>query len=267
MKTTKGIGKESRKFPRIDVFGVGIDDVGSKEAISAICEVAKLHGRGRYAVTVNSEFIMMAHRNREFARILAKSDLAVADGWWVAISKLISGGKEQDRIAGVDLIENVCKISAEKAIRVGFLGGFGGVAEEVARRQVEKYPGLKVAFAKPGEPTIRYDLRLKREIDAVGRIDILFVAYGMGKQEFWIDRNRQKLNIGLYIGVGGSFDYLAGVKKRAPVFMQNLGFEWLWRLVFDPARIWRQRIIPIFFLMILVKFWKVKILSKFFKNS
>ncbi len=249
---------------RIDVFGVGVDDLSQKEAVSVILRLARLNDRGHYAVTVNSEFVMMAHRNHDFARILANSDVAVADGWWVANSRLICGGREQDRVTGVDLVENVCKEVRDKPVRIGFLGGFGSVAQEVGKRQQELHPGLKVVFAEPGVPTISYDLRLKKQIDKVGRIDVLFVAYGMGRQEFWIERFRKKVDVGVFIGVGGAFDYLAGKKRRAPKFMQRFGFEWLWRLVMEPTRIWRQRIIPIFFLMFLKKFFQKKILTKIF---
>lgn len=254
-------GYNSRK---IDVFGVGVSDLTKKDAVSGIIRLSKAKDSGHYVVTVNAEFVMMAHRNKDFARILASSDIAVADGWWVANSKLISGGKFQDRITGVDLVENVCKIADEKAVRVGFLGGFDGVAAEVSKRQRKANPGLEVVLAEPGVPTISFDSRLKTRFSKIGRVDVLFVAYGMGKQEFWIDRFRKKVDVGVFIGVGGAFDYLAGAKKRAPKFLQDMGFEWLWRLVLEPTRIWRQRIIPIFFLMFLTKYLKIKFFNKIF---
>ena len=154
MKTIKSIGKESRKFKRISVLGVRVDDISLSGAVQVAVGLANRPNRGRYIVTVNPEFVMMAHRSAKFRQILAKSDLSVADGTGVVVSKLILGGNEHDRITGVDLLENVCKIANERAIKVGFLGGFGSVAEMVAQRQVEKYPQLDVAFAKPGEPTI-----------------------------------------------------------------------------------------------------------------
>jgi len=79
----------------------------------------------------------------------------------------------------------------------------------------------------------------------------LFVAYGMGQQEFWIERMRGKLNVGVFIGVGGAFDFIADVKKRAPKYVQNLGFEWLWRLWLEPIRIRRMRVLPLFLLLMM----------------
>ncbi len=261
------IGQDIRnkinKINRIDVFGVGIDDLDKNGVVREILKLARAPGRGHYLVTINSEFIMLAHRNRKFAQILENSDLSVADGWWVAKSRLICGGKAQDRITGVELIEVVSKIAVDNPIRIGYMGGFGDVAAIVAKRQVKEYPGIKIVYARPGELTIGQETKLIKELDATGRIDILFVAYGMGKQEYWIEKMKDKLDIGLYIGVGGAFDFIAGKRKRAPVFLQNFGLEWLWRLLFDPVRIWRMRVLPIFFLMVVVKFLKNKF-SKIF---
>ncbi len=251
------------KSRKIDVFGVKVDDISADEAVSEILNLAKRENRGKYVVTVNAEFVMMARRNKEFARILEDADLALPDGQWVVFSKLISGGSAQDRITGVDLIEKLCQKSAGKAIVIGFLGGFSGVAQEASKRQIKAYPGLKVGFAGPGEETIGQDLRLKLPFPATERVDILFVALGMGRQEFWINAMRNKLNVGVFIGVGGALDLLAGVKKRAPKPVQGAGFEWLWRLIHEPGRAWRHRVIPVFFLMFLAKFAKVKI-SKIF---
>ena len=249
-------------FSRINVFGVGVDDLGKREVEREILRLAKAAGCGHYLVTINSEFIMMAHRNRKFAQILANSDVSVADGWWVAKSKLICGGSSQDRITGVELVEMVSKIANDKPIRIGYMGGFGDVAALVAKRQLVKYSRMNVVYAKPGESTIGRNLKLKSELEAIGRIDVLFVAFGMGKQEFWIEKMRDKLDVGLYIGVGGAFDYIAGKKKRAPVFLQKMGLEWLWRLILDPVRIWRMRVLPVFLILVILKFLKPKIAYK-----
>jgi len=252
------VAKKAKRNTRVNILGVGVDDVFLEQAVDEVFKLAKPPSRGKYVVTVNPEFVMLAHRNAKFAQILAKSDLATADGVGVASARLIMGGKVHGRITGVNLIENVCQMASDKPIRIGFLGGFGSVAGEVAKRQTQKYPGLKVVFAKPGEPTISHDLRLKKEFDSVGRVDVLFVAYGMGKQEFWIDRMRDKLDIGLYIGVGGAFDYIAGKKFRAPVVLQKLGLEWFWRLILDPLRIWRMRVLPVFAILVFGDFVKKK---------
>ncbi|MCR4324088.1 MAG: WecB/TagA/CpsF family glycosyltransferase [Candidatus Curtissbacteria bacterium] len=248
------------KRRKIDILGVRVDDISSEKTVDAIIKMAKGGKRGHYVVTVNTEFVMLAHRNREFMQILNDSDLAVSDGYWVAKSRLIFGGKEHDRVTGVDLIEKLCEKCSKNAVTIGFLGGFGSVAKTVAKRQREKNPGLKVVLEEPGDPAIGYDSRLKGQFSNIGRVDILFVAYGMGQQEFWIRRNKKSLNVGVFIGVGGALDYLAGVKKRAPLGVQQAGFEWLWRLATEPHRMWRMRVLPHFAVLILTK----RLTRKFF---
>ncbi len=242
----------TKTVPIIDVLGIKIADISASEAKNRILALASdRKTKGHVVVTVNSEFVMLARKNADFEHILADSDLALADGAGVVFSKLIFGGKVHERITGVDLIEKLCAKNGKKAIRVGFLGGFGGIAEEVAKRQKSLNPKLKVVLAKPGDPTIRYDLRLKKQLLALGRIDVLFVAYGMGRQEFWIERFKTLVNVGVFIGVGGAFDYLAKAKLRAPRLLQAWGLEWLWRLILDPWRIWRMRVLPIFLFLVL----------------
>lgn len=249
---------------RVDVCGVKIDDISLSDAIKRIFLLAASGKKGHQVVTVNSEFVMLARRDPNFSEILEKADLALADGMFVVISKLIFGGKIQGRITGVDLVNEVSRQSVKKAVRIGFLGGFSGVADRLSKRQQKNNPGIKIVLAIPGDPAIGYDLKLREEISAVGRIDILFVAYGMGQQEFWIERNRKYLDVGVFIGVGGAFDYIAGVKRRAPVFMQNIGMEWLWRLIYEPTRVWRMRVLPAFFFLVVFR-WFSKIFT-FLKN-
>src|SRR3989344_7094931 len=156
------------KRHKIDILGVGVDDISQKDAVFAILKLAQDQKKSHYVVTVNSEFVMLARKNRHFADILQKADLALADGWWLAQSKLILGGRGRERIAGVDLVENLCREAGKNAVRGGFLGGFCGVAQRVAERQKASWPNLKDVFAGAGNPAIGYDLRLKKTLDKAG---------------------------------------------------------------------------------------------------
>jgi len=249
------------KRQKVNILGIEVDDISFPKAVDQILRLAEPEERGNYVVTVNSEFVMLARKSPGFLRILSKANLALPDGSGVVISKLIFGGREQSRITGVDMIQELCAKSAKRTIRVGFLGGFGHVAEIAAKRQKEKNPRLKIVFAGPGDEAIGSNLRLKKLFDKIGRVDILFVAYGMGRQEFLIDRMRKKLNVGVFIGVGGAFDLLANVKRRAPRFAQNLGLEWLWRLLLEPTRLWRMRVLPIFAILVFGQVYR-----RFFRN-
>lgn len=245
------------KRQKTNVLGVDVDDISSKSAVDTIVKWAGSKKTGKYVVTINSEFVMLARRNRDFLKILNAADLAVADGQWVVWAKLILGGKEHERVTGVDLVEKLCEKCAKKPITVGFLGGFGDVAKMAAKRQTLLNPGLKVAFAGAGDDAIGQDLKLRYDILGKKRVDILFVAYGMGRQEFWIARNKNRYslssnrhNVGVFIGVGGALDYLSTVKKRAPRWLRGVGFEWLWRLFWQPWRAKRMIRVPVFWLLV-----------------
>lgn len=247
-----------QNIAKVDVLGVKISDLDEETAISEVLRLARDKKGHHMVATVNSEFVMLARRNRDFLRVISACDLNLPDGAGVVLAKLILGGKAQSRVTGVDLVEKLCARCAKEVVTVGFLGGFHSVAKEVSKRQKAKFGGLKVRFAAAGDPTMGYDLKLKRAISARGRVDILFVAYGMGRQEFWIDRNIKHLNVGVAIGVGGAFDYISSVKMRAPRFVQNIGMEWLWRLAAEPTRIWRMRVLPLFAVLVVWQFVRQK---------
>src|SRR3989344_2092440 len=156
------------KRHKIDILGVGVDDFSQTEALDAIWNLARDEKSAHYVVTVNSEFVMLARKNKIFAQILKKADLALADGWWLVQSKLILGGRGRERIAGVDLLKNLCKEADKKAITVGFLGGFGSVAHRVAKRQKSRFLNLKIGYAGAGTTAIGYDPRLKNALDKAG---------------------------------------------------------------------------------------------------
>lgn len=247
---------ELLKRPKISILGVGVDDISEEDAVSKIIGLATDGKKGHMVATVNSEFVMLARRSEKFAKILQNSDLNLPDGAGIVLSKLILGGKVSNRVTGTDLIEKLSSKMADMPITVGFYGGFSTVAKKVAERQGAKFPGLKVHFFPSGNPEAGSDLRLKRAILAVGGVDVLFVAFGMGRQEFWIEANKNLLKVGVFIGVGGAFDYISGVKRRAPVPVQRMGLEWLWRLAMEPQRIWRMRVLPVFAILVLGQFFK-----------
>jgi len=242
------------KSPNVAIMGVQVADISEKDAILAILKMAQDRKGHHFVATVNSEFVMMAKRDQKFAKILNNTDLNLPDSVGVVLAKLILGGKERNRVTGTDLIEKLCEKISVLPITVGFLGGFGRVAAITAERQEARFPGLKVAFAAEGSPAMGYDLRLKRDVFGQKRVDIVFVAYGMGQQEKWIDRNKNKLNVGVFIGVGGGFDYQADAKRRSPRFLQQIGLEWLWRLGVEPRRLWRMRVLPVFVILVIWQF-------------
>lgn len=207
---------------KVDILGIKIDDVNIDEALAQVEKWIWRAGK-YYIVTPNPEFIVAAQKDSVFKKILNNADLSIPDGVGLKLS-----GKIKNTFSGTDFMEKLIGISAEKGFVVGFLGGKDGVAEKAAECLKRKYPTLKVSFTSADTESL------------IPPLDILFVALGHIKQEKWIADNLDKIPVHLAMGVGGAFDYLSGQVPRAPVWVRNLGFEWLFRLIIQPWRIKRQ---------------------------
>ncbi len=219
------------------VLGVRVDAVTFDQALGYI-EDFIARGDPHQIVTVNPEFVMVAQSDREFRRIINGSALALPDGvgvWWASRR---ARRPVPERIPGVDLVERLAAMSAERGYRLYFLGAKPGVAEQAAAVLRGRYPGLVVAGTWAGSPRPEDEEAILARVRAA-RPHILLVAYGAPAQDHWIHRTMHRSGIPVCIGVGGSFDYIAGVHPRAPRWLRQLGLEWLHRLVTQPWR-WRR---------------------------
>lgn len=232
----------------MDIFGVGINDVSLEEAVGQVVGwVGNPEQKKHYIVTPNPEFIITAQKDLEFKKVLNQADLSIPDGAGLKLADIVN------TTPGVDLMERLCKASADLGFTIGLLGGRDRVAEKAAECLKKKYPGLKVVFADNGGDV---DNNGNVWVDpCVNPCEILFVAFGAVKQEKWISKNLDKLPVKVAMGVGGAFDYLSGEVKRAPKLMRNLGLEWLFRLILQPWRIKRQLALLKFVGMVLTKWW------------
>jgi N-acetylglucosaminyldiphosphoundecaprenol N-acetyl-beta-D-mannosaminyltransferase len=233
----------------VHILGVRVDDVTYQEALARIGRYVEGGGAHQVA-TVNVEFIMEARRNPLFREILARAGLCVPDSVGVMWAARRQGRPLRQRVAGVDLVEKVAAQGAARGWRIYFLGAAPGVAEQAATVLGQRYPGLKVAGCHAGSP------RPGEEDEIVGwvraaRPDVLLVAYGAPKQDLWIARNQARIGVPVAMGVGGSFDYIAGAVQRAPRWMQRAGLEWLYRLLKEPWRLRRQMALPHFMWLVL----------------
>jgi len=226
----------------------------------------------KWIATVNPEFVMKSTNDSAFKAILKKTDLNVVDGigliWakkiigknfgermWSAFKvgkKILKGEFREELVTGVDLMSELCKLAAKKKYKVFFLGGFGDRAERTMEYFKSKFliSDDKLEWSS-GEPEFKNDYVLEK-INKF-KPDILFVAYGMKRQEEWIDKNRNKADFGVTIGVGRSFDYYSGDLKRAPKVWRKMGMEWLYSLIKEPKRIKRQVVLPKFIWKVLTK--------------
>lgn len=235
-------------FERYDVLGVPVDVVTEADVLAAAREAVE-QLRPVQIVTVNAEFVMKARTDPAFGDVLRRAGIATPDGAGV-VWALRRRGVAIRRLGGSDLIWSLSEQAARLGHPVYYLGAADGVAEETAARLRARFPGLLVAGTLAGSPRPEDETAIVEAIQSSGA-KILFVAYGAPGQELWIARNLERLGVSVAIGVGGSFDYVAGRARRAPVWMRERGLDWMWRLVRQPWR-WRRMIaLPRFAFLVL----------------
>lgn len=222
----------------LKILGVRVDEYDMQQSLDLIGAFVAQGGEElRQVVTINPEGMWLAQADRELCAIINGAALVTPDGFGVLWAARRLGRPLKERVTGIELLENLCRRAAAEGWRVYFLGAKPGVAQAAAENMQKKYPGLTVAGWDHGY----FREREQQAIDAVRKAeaDVLFAALGMPYQERWLHAHRRELGCTVAVGVGGSFDVLAGQVRRAPRLWQRLKLEWLWRLLADPKR-WRR---------------------------
>lgn len=234
--------------PRFVLGRVPIDRITMDYA--AVLMVESLLHRGEQSpltvVGPNAHLVTMAERDERFAEAMRDADLAVPDGISVVLASRLLGARIPERVTGGDLMERMCAEAAHYGFRVFFLGGLPGAAVMAANNLRNRYPGLLVCgmYCPPrGFENDAAELARMRRIIAEAAPDLLCVAFGAPKQEIWMRENRGGLPVGAILAVGAAFDTQAGLRRRAPGWIQAVGLEWLFRLVMEPRRLWRRYLI------------------------
>ncbi len=230
----------------LEILGVKISTASRAAALSLVRGF--LFSNKQFKIfTPNPEFLVAAQKDRNFKNILNSADLNICDGTGL---QLASWGR-LPRIPGVDFMLDICTICAQNNVGIFLLGGGDGAALTAGKKLAESIADLSIAGSDSG-PSVSYtpgadrleldemqNQKLIQKINASGA-GVLFVAFGMGKQEKWIHQNLANMpNVKIAMGVGGSFDYLSGNIRRAPCLMRKIGLEWLYRLIRQPARLGR----------------------------
>jgi len=251
-------GSESRPYHHAScvsrLFGIPVARVTQSEAVERIVAMAKSRHstarnsqlKSRFVATLNVDFVANAVSgwpfggNDELWGYLRNADLVTADGMPIVLLSRLLRRALPARVTGADMVPAICRRCAEEGLSVYVLGGDrDAVAEAFAKLKTEngelRIAGVDDSFVKldEGQPEI------VERINAA-RPDILFVALGNPKQELWMGRNASRLDVGAMIGVGGTFNFIAGRVKRAPKWMQKSGLEWVYRIVQEPGRLWRR---------------------------
>lgn len=237
----------------VRILGVPVDAVTFDETLK-IFEEFVADGRTHHVVTVNPEFIMTARRMDEFRQVLEGADLRLPDGVGILWAGRILGQPLPQRVAGSDLVPLLAQRSAASGWRLFFLGAEPGVADRAADILRRRYPGAQIVGTYPGSPADEEAPEIIRRVRAA-RPDILLVAYGAPVQDLWIERHREALEVPIMMGVGGTFDFIAGKARRAPLWMRRVGLEWLHRLICQPWRWRRMLALPHFAARVVASRW------------
>lgn len=255
------------------VLGVEVDKVNRQEAIDKISDWVKGKGRLRHVVTIYSEFVLAAEKDKEFKQAVDKASLVVPDGVGVLAALkygkgekgLLSGlkmgweglrGGLGEPVTGVWLFEQLIELAANHGWKVFLLGGYGDTASRLAVKLKRENLKLKIEF-DAGEQGVSSAKESKKEnkrvIEKINKYkpDLLMVSYGPRSQEKWIYANKRKLKAKVAIGLGGTFDEVLGKFPKTPEWMERRGLKAVWRLLVQPKRL------PRIFRAMIVFPWRV----------
>ncbi len=245
---------------KTDILGIKVDRVSMAETIAKIEEFIAQRAP-RIVITPNVDHLIKARKDEEFKRIYRDADLSVPDGVPLLWAAKFLGAPLVERVNGTDLFEALCARAAEKGHRLFFLGAAPGIAATAAAELEQRHPGLKVVGTY-SPPYDFFDSREENEKIAgmirAAQPDILFVGLGAPKQEKWISRHMHALQVPVSVGIGASFEYVAGCTARAPYWMQRSGLEWLYRIIESPSRYWRRYVVEdaVFFPLVFAQWLK-----------
>jgi N-acetylglucosaminyldiphosphoundecaprenol N-acetyl-beta-D-mannosaminyltransferase len=246
------------------ILGVPVDDITMKEALDRIEQfvaIGRATGKTHQIATVNADFVVNALHDPELCFILQQADMATPDGTPLVLGARLLGVPLSGRVTGADMVPALAELSAQKGYSMFFLGAAPGVAERAAAILQERYPGLNVigTLSPPKSSVIEMDRSLVDHLNQL-RPDILLVAFGNPKQEKWISMVAKELHGPVCIGIGGTLDMITGEVKRAPVWMQRSGLEWLFRLVQEPRRLWKRYVKDLFYFSLFFarQWWAMK---------
>lgn len=226
---------------RYQILNTYVNAISMDETIAEVEKIIKA-GKPTQHVVINALKVNLMNENEDLRKIVNDCPLINADGASIVWAAKQLGIPLTERVAGIDLFENLVKLAAEKGYKIYLFGAKEEVVQKVKSIFMEKYPSLQIVgvrngyFTEADEPDI-----VKNMADS--HADMMFVAFSSPKKEFWVNKYLNDLHIPFVMGVGGSFDVVAGVTNRAPKWMQDHGLEWFYRFIQEPRRLWNRYVI------------------------
>lgn len=230
------------------ILGNRVDSLTLAGAVARVGDFIA-SGSPHHIVTMNAEIAYLAYREPRLQEVINRAHLVTADGSGIVWAARTLGSPLPERVTGIDLLQALAAEGARRGWRFFLYGAAPGVAAAAAERLRQEHPGLVIAGTSHGYLGPDAIPILKEEIKAA-RPQILLVGLGAPKQEYWIAAHLQELQVPVAMGVGGSFDVLAGRVKRAPAWVQRLNLEWLYRVIKEPKRVKRALALPKFMMAV-----------------
>lgn len=225
----------ANRYPILNTY---VNALSMDETVDEVEKIIKA-GKPTQHVVINALKVNLMNDDPELRKIVNSCPLINADGASIVWAAKKLGVPLTERVAGIDLFENLVKVAAEKGYKIYLFGAKEEVVTKVKDIFENKYPTLQIVghrngyFTEDDEPQIVADM-------ASSGADMMFVAFSSPKKEYWVNKYLNDLNIPFVMGVGGSFDVVAGVTDRAPKWMQDHGMEWFYRFVQEPKRLWNR---------------------------
>ena len=231
----------------IDIFGIKMQNLSMKEALDRIHGII-MDGRQSEVYFVNADCLNKVFIDKDYYSILSASTMVFPDGSGINLAGKMLGSPLKDNINGTDMLPYLCEMAQKESFRIFLLGAAEGVADAMRDRLISQYPHLQICGTRNGYFDPEHQIEsVIQEINAA-RPHILLVAFGAPLQEKFIQRYKDKIQANILMGVGGLFDFYSGRIARAPIWMRQIGFEWIFRLMQEPKRMWKRYIIgnPLF---------------------
>lgn len=231
----------SGQYPTVRLLGVDLFALRMSDVLD-IC-TDHIAGRRRLLIgVVNVAKIVNVRKDRELCAALDEADIVLADGAPIVWLSRMVGRPLPERVAGIDIMFELLREANSRSYGIYFLGARRAVVEKVVDAVQRDYPGVRIAGYRDGYFSEQEEQSIAEEIKS-SRADILFVAISPPKKEIFLGKWREFMDVPICHGVGGSFDVVAGVARRAPVWMQKCGLEWLYRLIQEPRRMWKRYLV------------------------
>ena len=230
-------------YDRCNILGVDVSVTSLDKTLNTIT-AGLLNLKGHYICVSNVHTIVMSYDDRHYRAIQNNGYMVLPDGKPLSIVSRLRGHKNARRVTGPDLMGSMFNISERNGYRHFFYGSTNETLEMLKSELVKRYPSLNIAgmFSPPFRELTKLEDNEIVDMINQSRPDFIWVGLGAPKQEYWMSRNRGKLK-GLMIGVGAGFDYFAGNINRAPLWMQKMSLEWLFRLIQEPQRLWKRYLV------------------------